>query len=135
MLVTWAKDQRDLIMRQYETMVIIDAMISDDAIKAEIETIAAAITKGGEIVRRDDWGKRKLAYSINKRQHGFYVIFYYKAEVATVAAMEAALKLNENVLRWMTLADYPMSEIVYNQDMAQTTEEIVPVDAEEGEAE
>lgn len=52
-------------MRQYETMVIIDAMISDDAIKAEIETIAAAITKGGEIVRRDDWGKRKLAYSIN----------------------------------------------------------------------
>lgn len=122
-------------MRQYETMVIIDAMISDDAIKAEIETIAAAITKGGEIVRRDDWGKRKLAYSINKRQHGFYVIFYYKAEVATVAAMEAALKLNENVLRWMTLADYPMSEIVYNQDMAQTTEEIVPVDAEEGEAE
>lgn len=135
MLVTWAKDQRDLTMRQYETMVIIDAMISDDAIKAEIETIAAAITKGGEIVRRDDWGKRKLAYSINKRQHGFYVIFYYKAEVATVAAMEAALKLNENVLRWMTLADYPMSEIVYNADMAQSTEEIVPVDAEEGEAE
>lgn len=122
-------------MRQYETMVIIDAMISDDAIKAEIETIAANITKGGEIVRRDDWGKRKLAYSINKRQHGFYVIFYYKAEVATVAAMEAALKLNDNVLRWMTLVDYPMTEIVYNQDMAQSTEEIVPVDAEEGEAE
>lgn len=136
MVVTWAKDQRDLIMRQYETMVIIDAMISDDAIKAEIETIAANITSGnGEILRRDDWGKRKLAYSINKRQHGFYVIFYYKAEVATVAAMEAALKLNENVLRWMTLADYPMTEIVYNADMAQSTDDVVPVDAdEEGEA-
>ncbi|MCQ2121120.1 MAG: 30S ribosomal protein S6 [Fibrobacter sp.] len=122
-------------MRQYETMVIIDAMISDDAINAEIENIAAMITNGGEILRRDDWGKRKLAYSIKKRQHGFYVIFYYKAEAAVVAAMEAALKLNENVLRWMTLADYPMSEIVYNQDMAQSTEEIIPVDAEEGEAE
>lgn len=116
-------------------MVIIDAMISDDAINAEIENIAAMITNGGEILRRDDWGKRKLAYSIKKRQHGFYVIFYYKAEAAVVAAMEAALKLNENVLRWMTLADYPMSEIVYNQDMAQSTEEIIPVDAEEGEAE
>ena len=117
-------------------MVIIDAMISDDAIKAEIETIAANITKGnGEILRRDDWGKRKLAYSIKKRQHGFYVIFYYKAEAATVASVEAALKLNENVLRWMTLADYPMSEIVYNKDMAQSTEEIIPVDAEEVEAE
>jgi small subunit ribosomal protein S6 len=117
-------------------MVIIDAMISDDAIKAEIETIAANITKGnGEILRRDDWGKRKLAYTIKKRQHGFYVIFYYKAEAATVASVEAALKLNENVLRWMTLADYPMSEIVYDQTQTQSTEEIIPVDAEEGEAE
>ncbi len=123
-------------MRQYETMVIIDAMISDDAIKAEIETIAVNITKGnGEILRRDDWGKRKLAYTIKKRQHGFYVIFYYKAEPATVASVEAALKLNENVLRWMTLADYPMSEIVYDQTQTQSTEEIIPVDAEEGEAE
>jgi small subunit ribosomal protein S6 len=63
------------------------------------------------------------------------VIFYYKAEASVVANMEAALKLNENVLRWMTLADYPMSEIVYDQTQAQTTEEIIPVDAEEGEAE
>ena len=78
---------------------------------------------------------RKLAYTIKKRQHGYYVIFYYKAEAAVVANMEAALKLNENALRWMTLVDYPMSEIVYNQDMAQSTEEIIPVDAEEGEAE
>ena len=123
-------------MRQYETMVIIDAMISDDAINAEVENIGAMITNGGgEILRRDDWGKRKLAYSIKKRQHGFYVIFYYKAEAATVASVEAALKLNENVLRWMTLADYPMSEIVYDQTQTQSTEEIIPVDAEEGEAE
>ena len=123
-------------MRQYETMVIIDAMISDDAINAEVENIAAMITNGGgEILRRDDWGKRKLAYAINKRQHGYYVIFYYKAEASVVSSMEAALKLNENALRWMTLVDYPMSEIVYDKNMAQSTEEIIPVDAEEGEAE
>ncbi|MCF0215471.1 MAG: 30S ribosomal protein S6, partial [Fibrobacteraceae bacterium] len=120
----------------YETMVIIDAMISDDAIKAEVETIANNITsKGGEILRRDDWGKRKLAYTINKRQHGYYVIFYYKAEVSVVAEMEAALKLNENALRWMTLVDYPMTDIIYDQNLAQSTEEIIPVDAEEGDVE
>ena len=86
-------------MRQYETMVIIDAMISDDAINAEVENIGAMITNGGgEILRRDDWGKRKLAYTINKRQHGYYVIFYYKAEASVVAAMEAALKLNASLL-------------------------------------
>ena len=135
-MVDLGERPKGLIMRQYETMVIIDAMISDDAINAEVENIGAMITNGGgEILRRDDWGKRKLAYTINKRQHGYYVIFYYKAEASVVANMEAALKLNENALRWMTLADYPMSEIVYNQDMAQSTEEIIPVDAEEGEAE
>ena len=63
------------------------------------------------------------------------MIFYYKAEASVVANMEAALKLNDNALRWMTLADYPMSEIVYDQNLAQTTEDIVPVDAEDGEAE
>ena len=135
-MVDLGERPKGLIMRQYETMVIIDAMISDDAINAEVENIGAMITNGGgEILRRDDWGKRKLAYTIKKRQHGYYVIFYYKAEAAVVANMEAALKLNENALRWMTLVDYPMSEIVYNQDMAQSTEEIIPVDAEEGEAE
>lgn len=122
-------------MKQYETMVLLDAMLSDDVIASEVQSFADKITAAGEILRRDDWGKRKLAYSIKKRQHGFYVIFYYKAEAATVASVEAALKLNENVLRWMTLADYPMSEIVYDQTQTQSTEEIIPVDAEEGEAE
>ena len=122
-------------MKQYETMVLLDAMLSDDVIASEVQSFADKITAAGEILRRDDWGKRKLAYSIKKRQHGFYVIFYYKAEAATVASVEAALKLNENVLRWMTLADYPMSEIVYDQTQTQSTEDIIPVDAEEGEAE
>lgn len=135
-MVALGERPKGLIMRQYETMVIIDAMISDDAIKAEVETIANNITsKGGEILRRDDWGKRKLAYTINKRQHGYYVIFYYKAEVSVVAEMEAALKLNENALRWMTLVDYPMTDIIYDQNLAQSTEEIIPVDAEEGDVE
>ena len=116
-------------------MVIIDAMISDDAIQAEIQKINDTIVASGEVLRRDDWGKRKMAYQINKKTHGFYVIFYYKADSSVVSTLEAAFKLNDNVLRWMTLADYPMSEIVYNKDMAQSTEEIIPVDAEEGEAE
>ncbi len=126
---------KGLIMRQYETMVIIDAMISDEAIAAEIRKINDAIVASGEVLRRDDWGKRKMAYQIKKKTHGFYVIFYYKAETAVVDALEKAFKLNDNILRWMTLADYPMSEIVYDQNLAQTTEEITPIDAEDAEVE
>ncbi len=122
-------------MRQYETMVIIDAMISDDGIAAEVQTIADKITVAGEILRRDDWGKRKLAYLINKKTHGYYVIFYYKAEASVVANLETAFKLNGNVLRWMTLVDYPMTEIIYDQNLGQSTEEVTPIDAEDGEVE
>ena len=122
-------------MRQYETMVIIDAMISDDAIQAEIQKINDTIVASGEILRRDDWGKRKMAYQINKKTHGFYVIFYYKADSSVVSTLEAAFKLNDNVLRWMTLVDYPMSEIVYDQNQVQTSEEITPIDAEDVEVE
>ena len=122
-------------MRQYETMVIIDAMISDDAINAEVENIASMITNGGgEILRRDDWGKRKLAYEIKHKTHGYYVIFYYKAEASVVSTLENIFKLDGNVLRWMTLADYPMTEVIYDKNMSQT-EEVTPIDAEEGEAE
>ena len=122
-------------MTNYETMIVVSVAESEEKTQAVVEKFKALIEANGTIANVDDWGKRKLAYSINKRQHGYYAIFYYKAESAVVAAMEAALKLNENVLRWMTLADYPMSEIIYNADMAQSTEEIIPVDAEEGEAE
>lgn len=122
-------------MRQYETMIIIDAMISDEAIDAEVQSIASIISAGGEILRRDDWGKRKMAYSINKKTHGYYVIFYYKADVAVVASLEAAFKHNENLLRWMTLVDYPMTDIIYDKNLVQTTEDITPIDVDDVEVE
>ena len=87
-------------MRQYETMVIIDAMISDDAINAEIETIAANITKGnGEILRRDDWGKRKLAYLINDESEGLYVLFNYQSAPEFPAELDRVVKITDGVLR------------------------------------
>ncbi len=121
-------------MKQYETMVVLDAMLSDDVIASEVQSFADKITAAGEIVRRDDWGKRKLAYEINHKSHGYYVIFYYKAEASVIAELEHIFKLDENVLRWMTLADYPMTEVIYDKNLSQT-EDVTPIDAEEGDAE
>lgn len=105
-------------MRNYETMVIVDAVISDDTIANEIQGLEEKIAARAEIVRKDDWGKRKLAYEIKKRTHGYYVIFYYKTEDSQlVADLEADMKLNGNMLRWMTLVDYPMTERVYGEDI------------------
>ena len=121
-------------IKQYETMVVLDAMLSDDVIASEVQSFAEKITAAGEILRRDDWGKRKLAYEINHKTHGYYVIFYYKAESSVVETLERIFKLDENVLRWMTLADYPMTDIIYDKNLSQT-EDVTPIDAEEGEAE
>ena len=121
-------------MKQYETMVVLDAMLSDDVIASEVQSFAEKITAAGEILRRDDWVKRKLAYEINHKTHGYYVIFYYKAESSVVETLERIFKLDENVLRWMTLADYPMTDIIYDKNLSQT-EDVTPIDAEEGEAE
>ncbi len=121
-------------MKTYETMVIVDAMISDEAIAAELKVIEDKIKAKGEIVRRDDWGKRKMAYLINKKSHGYYAIFYYTAAAEVVVDLESGFKINDNVLRWLTLADYPMSDVVYTQD-SNTNGDDIAMDVEEGEAE
>jgi len=121
-------------MRTYETMVIVDAMISDEAIAAELKVIEDKIKAKGEIVRRDDWGKRKMAYLINKKSHGYYAIFYYTASPEVIAELENGFKINDNMLRWMTLVDYPMSDVVYTQDTGVGSDDI-GMDVDDGEAE
>jgi small subunit ribosomal protein S6 len=122
-------------IKDYETMVVIDAMISDEAIEAEIAAVEKKIlSHSGEIKRCDKWGKRKLAYLIRKQTHGFYVIFYYKADSAIVSDLERGFNINTNILRFLTLADYPMTEIIYNQDHVSSTDDVSGFDMDDGEA-
>ena len=122
-------------IKDYETMVVIDAMISDEAIEAEIAAVEKKIqSHSGEIKRCDKWGKRKLAYSIRKQTHGFYVIFYYKASSSIVLDLERGFNINTNILRFLTLADYPMSEIIYNQDHVSSADDAVGFDIDYGDA-
>ena len=115
-------------MRNYETMVIVDAMISDDAIAAELKIIEDKIlAKGGEIVRRDDWAKRKMAYAIKRRTHGYYATFYYKSEDASVVTdLESGFRINDNMVRWLTLVDHPMTDTVYGGE-----EDLAPIDSDD----
>jgi small subunit ribosomal protein S6 len=122
-------------IKDYETMVVIDAMISDEAIDAEILSIEKKIgLHSGEIKRCDKWGKRKLAYAIRKQTHGFYVIFYYKAESSIVSDLERGFNINPNILRFLTLADYPLTDIIYNQDHVSSAEDtVVGFDLDDGD--
>ncbi len=94
-------------MKRYETILVVDAMIPDESIASEFDAVAKLIESQGKITRVDRWGKRRLAYSIRKRTHGEYAAFYYDAEPGLPAELEKRLRINENALRWLTVAENP----------------------------
>lgn len=90
--------------RKYDTTFIIDGNLPDAERQALIERFAGSLKKfGGNLDQVVRWGLRTLAYPINKRTHGYYVIFYYLADPAIIAQFERELRLNESILRYMTL--------------------------------
>ena len=88
-------------MKQYETMVILDAMLSDDVIASEVQSFAEKITAAGEILRRDDWGKRKLAFEVNGLTDGDYTLVNFHADPQNVAELDRVLRINDAVVRHM----------------------------------
>jgi len=94
-------------MRTYELAIVADPRLSDDEMVALTDEYKQLITtRGGEIVREESWGKRKLAYPINKLTEGRYVFLYLQMEPkSTVLLPEVELRLNQNdkVLRYLTV--------------------------------
>ena len=87
------------VMNSYETLFVVDATIAEDDIKATIEKFTALIADNGTIESVDEWGKRRLAYPINDKNDGYYVLVYFKSEGAFTAELERLFGINENILR------------------------------------
>jgi small subunit ribosomal protein S6 len=88
----------------YETTFVTRVDLSDDALKTFKERIISIMkTFDGEIVYQEDWGKRKFAYPIQKEVRGHYTHIVYTGHGDVVAEVERNLRLNENVLRFMTV--------------------------------
>ncbi|MBO5338086.1 MAG: 30S ribosomal protein S6 [Clostridia bacterium] len=86
-------------MNSYETLFVVDASISEDDVKATIEKFTALISENGSIDSIDEWGKRKLAYPINDKNEGYYVLVYFKSEGSFTSELERLFGINENILR------------------------------------
>lgn len=91
-------------MNQYEVMYVIDATL-DESTRTEVINRFSDIVKknGGEIDRVDEWGKRRLAYAIQKKTEGYYVLMYIKAEASLPAELERNFQINDKILRSMTI--------------------------------
>ncbi len=88
----------------YEFTYIVNAVLSEEQIKAVVERINKLIKEnGGEIKDVDEWGSRRLAYPINKKRNGYYVNMYMDAPGEFIVRLERALEIDDDILRYMTL--------------------------------
>lgn len=87
-------------MHNYELVYILQADLDEAATAAAVETIEKIITNGnGEITKTDKWGKRKLAYLINKSREGYYVLVEFKTNPSEIVNIKRSLGYNEQVMR------------------------------------
>ena len=93
------------MMNRYEMIYVIDTGLEEAARKELIEKVSSLITgNGGEIEKVDEtWGKRRLAYAINYKTEGWYVLVNFKAPADLPRELERNLQINENVLRYLVV--------------------------------
>ncbi len=91
-------------MRHYEMMLILSDDLDDDGAQALVDHIVSQISGGGgQILKTDYWGRRQLAYEIDHRQHGYYVVLDLQMDPEALMEIERQLKINDNVVRFKTL--------------------------------
>ena len=90
-------------LRPYEILVIVDPKPTDEEVATLLTQLGEqAKSLGIEVDKVDNWGKRRLAYDIRKQREGTYAVFETKAEPSMVKELERQLRLNENVLRFLS---------------------------------
>ena len=90
--------------RTYEVMYIVNPETADDAIGTLNDTMGRLIeTEGGTIIRRDDIGRRRMAYEINKKKEGYYVLFEIEGSGQEIAELERRMRVNDAIIRFITV--------------------------------
>lgn len=91
-------------MKDYETTFIVNSQLESDKIEGIIKRVESIITEDKGIIKStEQWGRKKLAYPIAKQQFGFYVHIQFKAPSTVIAKLEREYKLNESILRYLTV--------------------------------
>ena len=94
----------EIIKNFYESMFIVDVTGGEDAVKASVEKFVGLINANSETVYEvNEWGKRRLAYPINDKPEGYYVVATFKANPDFPAEFERLANIDENILRSMVI--------------------------------
>ena len=91
-------------MREYEVMWVVAPTETDEAVEAMVKQYEELLRSAGtEIVKSELWGRRRLAYPIEKHKEGHYVLFELRAEAAPIDEMVRRFKMSDSVLRFLTV--------------------------------
>ena len=101
-------------MTCYETLFVVKPTLTDEETAAQIAKIKDVLAKeGAELVATDDMGMRKLAYPVQKNDRGYYTVLFFKGEGTVINELERNLKINEDVIKFLTV------KYVKNKEIAQ----------------
>ena len=91
-------------MNHYETVFILNPVLSEGQIKEAVEKYETFITsRGGEIISKEDWGLKKFAYPIQNKKSGFYHLFDFKLNGEEINPFEVEFRRDERIMRFLTV--------------------------------
>lgn len=87
------------VINSYETMFIVDLAAGEEGIKATVDKFTGLISSSAELVEVTEWGKRRLAYPINDKPEGYYVVATFKADSAFPSELDRKFNIDETIMR------------------------------------
>jgi small subunit ribosomal protein S6 len=101
------------VPRPYETVLIFDSSLDETQLGEKVERLQRILAGDGQAaVQVVHWGKRKLAYTIGKREQGIYVILRYETDTASLNEFERVARIDEQILRHLTIVNPPEAHVV-----------------------
>ena len=92
-------------MNHYEAVFILNPVLSEQQVKETVSKFEDFLTsRGAEMIAKEDWGLKKLAYEIQNKKSGFYHLFEFKAPAEVLKAFETEFRRDERVMRFITVA-------------------------------
>ncbi len=101
-------------MNHYETLFVVKPTLTQEEIVSQIEKVKAVLEKeGAELLATQDMGMRKLAYSVEKHNRGYYTVLYFNAKGDVIAELERNIRNNEDIIKFLTIKYTKMKEVAH----------------------
>ena len=89
-------------MNKYELALVVSANVDEEVRNATVEQVKELITRfGGNVTDIDEWGKKRLAYEIQKMKEGYYYFIHFESDATTPGEIEQRIRIMDNVLRYL----------------------------------